>query len=148
MKKILQQLMPCTRKSNRWWLLAALAAGIDPALAAINCSHLDGIWQGTLTDFSAVKLTIAPKTAQSKLGFIQFVDSRSQNRSYDVNEAACQVLSDKSVSVTFYRNRGGAEVNLKVYLAGNSDGKLLQVPLFSVRENRKYEKVSGTLSKG
>lgn len=147
MKKILQRLMPCTRTSNRWLLPTALAAGINPALAAINCSHLDGIWQGTLSPFTAVKLTVVPKTTQTKQGIIQFVDSRLQNRRYDVNEAACQVLSDKSVSVTFYRNRDGAEVNLKVYLAGNSDGKLLQVPLFSVREDRKYEKVSGTLSK-
>lgn len=148
MKKILQRLMPCIQTSNRWLLLTALAAGINPALAAMNCSHLDGIWQGTLSPFTAVKLTIAPKSTQTKLAFIQFVDSRLQNRGYDVNEAACQVLSDKSVAVTFYRNRDGAEVNLKVYLASNSDGKFLQVPLFSVRENRKYEKVSGTLSKG
>jgi len=113
--------------------------------AAMTCDSINGVWVGNLEYFSAVKLVIKPvgKSPTQKSAAIQYVDTKSQSKSYDLPAALCQ-LKNNTITLNFFRNKDGVEIYLNLYMKNDA---VLQVLTYSVNDHHKYDRVKGVLIK-
>lgn len=118
---------------------------LSTPIFALDCNSFNGLWKGQLQIYTDVQLAISSDSRpEMKRGSIRFVNGKHQNKYYELFLANCRIRPDQSLSLEFYVRKDGVEI----YLTGlmSSEG-VLNVPLFSIRENRLYEKVAGVLTR-